>query len=83
MWSVVDAKARLSELLRRARAGEPQFVGTRDPCVIVSAEHYRERIKPRGHDGRWLIDQAARLGFDIPLPSRRDDRPDPDWTRDA
>ncbi len=80
MWSVAEAKVHLSEVLRRARAGEPQVIGTRDSCVVVSADLYREKIEnPRGHDGLWLIEQAAKLGFDIPLPSRDEDRPELDW----
>ena len=83
MWSVADAKTHLSEVLRRARAGEPQVIGTRDGCVVVSAEMYREKIEnERGHDGRWLIAEGAKLGFDIPLPPRDEDRPEPDWLTD-
>lgn len=86
MWSVADAKAHLSEVLRRARAGEPQVIGAREGCVVISADlyrHYREVTeKARGHDGRWLLDRAAEVGFDIPSPSRAEDRPDVDWTRE-
>ena len=39
IWTVQDAKAQLSELLRRARAGEPQRIGmTDEACVVVSAK---------------------------------------------
>lgn len=86
MWSVADAKIHLSEVLRRARAGEPQFIGTRESCVVISADLYQEYRKviekAHGHDGRWLLERAAEVGFDIPLPSRAEDRPDVDWTRD-
>lgn len=38
-WTVQDAKAQLSELLRRARAGEPQRIGmTDEACVVISAK---------------------------------------------
>lgn len=76
MWSVADAKAHLSEILRRARAGEPQAIGAHDPCVVVSAATYRTRISETGHDGRWLIEQAARVGEEIQAPSRHADRAD-------
>ena len=80
MWSVADAKTHLSEVLRRARAGDPQVIGTRDSCVVISADLYREKIEEaRGHDGRWLIAEGAKLGFDVPLPSRSEDRPELDW----
>ncbi|MGD0634830.1 MAG: type II toxin-antitoxin system prevent-host-death family antitoxin [Beijerinckiaceae bacterium] len=76
MWSVADAKAQLSEILRRARAGQPQFIGTQEPCVVISAEVYRTAVADMSHDGQWLIEQAGHLGFDIPEPSRREDRRD-------
>lgn len=80
MWSVAKAKVHLSEVLRRARAGEPQFIGARGSCVVISAELYREKVaEDRGHDGQWLIEHAAQLGFDIPLPPRNEDRADVDW----
>jgi len=77
MWSVAKAKAELSEILRRARAGEPQVIGAQNPCVVVSAETYEEAMSP--HDGRWLAEVAGRVGFDIPLPKRDEDRAAPEW----
>lgn len=74
MWSVARAKSHLSEILRRARAGEPQFIGTQEACVVLSAENYRRLIADRDHDGRWLTEQAARIGGDLVLPSRDADR---------
>jgi prevent-host-death family protein len=45
-WRLQDAKARFSELVRRARSEGPQHVTVhgRDEVVIVSAEEYR-RLK--------------------------------------
>lgn len=77
MWSVADAKAHLSEVLRKARGGSPQVIGTQDPCVVVSLETYQSKIAAADHDGKWLIDMASRLGFDIPMPARQEDRADP------
>ena len=80
MWSVADAKTHLSEVLRRARAGEPQVIGTRESCVVISADLYREKIEDeRGHDGRWLIARGAEVGVDIPIAPRDEDRPELDW----
>ena len=75
MWSVQEAKARLSEVMRRARQGEPQTIGTRDPCIVVSAEQFRAS-RPKRHLGRFLIDTAPR-GAPIELPPRGPDRGNP------
>lgn len=74
MWSVADAKAQLSEILRKARGGTPQVIGTQDPCVVISLATYQNRIAATDHDGKWLIDMASRLGMDMVLPSRAEDR---------
>jgi hypothetical protein len=44
--------------------------------VVISAEVYRTAVADMSHDGQWLIEQAGHLGFDIPEPSRREDRRD-------
>src|SRR5271156_1178481 len=55
-WVLQDAKARLSELVRRARNEGPQHVTVhgRDEVVVLSAEEYR-RLKG-GMTGQALID---------------------------
>ena len=47
-WSVADAKARFSEVVARATAGEPQHVTRygKDEVVIVSAKDWAERASP-------------------------------------
>jgi prevent-host-death family protein len=49
VWKLQDAKARFSELVRRARAGKPQRVTVhgKDAVVIVDAERFEVRPKPR------------------------------------
>jgi prevent-host-death family protein len=74
MWSIVDAKSQLSEILRRARAGQPQVIGTQNPCVVVSVEVFEAKFAD--HDGAWLLQQAAVLDGGINLPARREDRAD-------
>jgi prevent-host-death family protein len=69
-WSVADAKAHLSEILRRARAGEPQIVGTQDPCVVISMREYERHAPPRRSMGPALVDLAAQVGADVDLPAR-------------
>jgi prevent-host-death family protein len=75
MWSVPLAKAKLSEILRRARAGEPQVIGAHDPCVVISADEYR-RLKEPKHLGRFLVETAPRAG-ELEAPSRASQRKTP------
>lgn len=83
MWTVQEAKSKLSEVLDRARKGKAQIVGTRDPCVVMSMAEY-ERLRGRASDephlGRWLVKNLRGAGA-IELPSRQEDRPSPftDW----
>lgn len=75
IWTVQDAKAQLSELLRRARGGEPQRIGmTDEACVVVSAKTW-EALHPSAL-GSWLVDDAP-AGEDLELPARRSHRTDP------
>ena len=71
-WSVVDAKAKLSEILRLAREGRPQTIGADDPCMVVSAAEFERYWRP-DHLGKFLIESAPR-GIELELPSRADDR---------
>ena len=89
MWTrrTEDLKGqKLSQLLQTARvaAGEPQIIGAKEPCVVIShggvrAADARDAMTP--HLGRWLVENARGLG-DIDLPPRAKDRPIPfdDWS---
>ena len=68
-WSVQTAKAKLSEILRRARAGEPQVIGTEEPCVVVSEQAWRRATKSGDEFGRWLVKNTPR-GASLELPKR-------------
>lgn len=73
----------LADLLTRASAGEPQIIEGEATCVLISLAEY-ESLKRHGnapHPGRWLVENAPRIG-DIDLPPRTKDRPVPfdDWT---
>jgi prevent-host-death family protein len=74
-WTIAEAKAKLSEILRLARAGEPQTIGTEEPCVVVSAARFAEMWQP-DHLGKFLIESAPR-DYELELPSRSDNRGDP------
>ncbi len=74
IWTVQDAKAQLSELLRRARAGEPQRIGVTDACVVVS-EQVWAAANPSAL-GAWLVESAPR-GSELVSPLRASRRVDP------
>ena len=70
VWTVAEAKARLSEILRLAEAEGPQTIGTRRPFV-VPAEAWCAKTPPRKPFGQWLIDNMPR-GIDLEIPSRHE-----------
>ena len=49
-WQLQDAKNRLSELVRKARAEGPQMITLRgrDAVVVVSAKEFGKLSRPRG-----------------------------------
>lgn len=76
IWTVAEAKARLSHILRCAEEEGPQRIGTRRTFVVVPEHVWQQRAEPDVHLGRWLVDNMPR-GLDIELPDRSDDRPTP------
>lgn len=77
-WRLQDAKARFSELVRRARSDGPQHVTVRgrEEVVVVSAEEYR-RLKgePTGADLIEALQACPDPNFEfgvpgIPMPVR-------------
>ena len=85
VWTVADAKARLSEVLRRSEEEGPQLIGTRKKFVIVPARVWYEKEEPSQSLGQWLIENMPRLG-EIEVPPRQEPRERPvpfaDWTED-
>ena len=73
-WTLQDAKARLSEVLRRARTEGPQHVTVhgREEAVVLSADEFRTL---RGNlTGQALIDALRACPYpdlDLDLPSER------------
>ncbi|WP_448950542.1 type II toxin-antitoxin system prevent-host-death family antitoxin [Labrys neptuniae] len=76
VWSVPDAKAKLSEILRRARDGERQVIGAQDPCVLLSMAEFEDLQRKAGaiHLGQWLVENAPR-GVAFEPPPRSSGRP--------
>ena len=50
-WTVAEAKAKLSELIERARANGPQTItrSGRNAVVVVSVEEWERKTRRRGN----------------------------------
>jgi len=75
-WQVQTAKARFSELLRRARAEGPQIVTKqgKDDVVVVTVEQYRKQTK-RSRQPASLVQffaQSPLAGVDLNLERDRE-----------
>ena len=85
-WTVAEAKARLSEVLRRSADEGPQRIGARKQFVVVPAEVWEEKNGTRQSLGEWLIANAPG-GGPLDLPPRDEEAPERpgafhDWTED-
>ena len=77
IWTVRDAKAKLSEVLRRAKEDGPQRIGQRDSYVVVTEEEWQRVNAPQPHLGTWLLENMPELDG-LELPDRKDrHRPSP------
>ena len=70
LWTVAEAKARLSQVLRRASEEGPQRIGTRRTFVVVPEHVWEARSSSPPSLGRWLVENFPR-GYDLELPDRR------------
>ena len=89
VWTVAEAKARLSEVLRLSEEEGPQRIGTRKCYVVVPEDVWQdqnvqsdresgeEKSPPRKPLGQWLIENMP-CGVELELPNRKGpDRPIP------
>jgi len=56
VWTVSEAKSRLSEVMRLAEQEGPQQIGVRRPFVVVSADEWSSMTKPHQSAGKWLVE---------------------------
>ncbi len=73
VWTVAEAKSRLSEILRLAEQEGPQHIGTRRSFVVVPADVWYRKSPPRKPLGQWLVDNMPR-GVDLEIPGREERR---------
>ena len=81
-WTVAEAKAKLSEVLRLAEEEGPQRIGLRRPFVVVPERVWQEKSSPEMPLGQWLIENMPR-GTNLEIPDRGGDShreiPFADW----
>jgi prevent-host-death family protein len=75
-WQVQSAKARFSEVFRRARTEGPQRITRqgKDGVVMVAEEHY-DRLVGKSHQPRSLVQffrQSPLVGVELDLERSRD-----------
>lgn len=76
-WSVAEAKAKLSEIMRLASQEGPQRIGARGDYVLVSATDWERQTRSSVSFGEWLVENLGQ-GVELEIPSRRDpERPLP------
>ena len=75
-WTVADAKAQLSHILRCAEEEGPQRIGRHRTYVVVPERLWEARSSSEASLGRWLIENMPR-GYELDLPSRHSDRGTP------
>ena len=76
VWTVAEAKARLSEVLRLSETEGPQRIGTRKAFVVVPEKIWQAHRPERKPLGQWLIENVPR-GVNLELPDRGSNRPIP------
>jgi prevent-host-death family protein len=80
-WTVQDAKAQLSEILRKAQDEQPQFIGRHKKYVVLTEREFLT-LKSKAHVrgavtlGRRLMAISPQVD-DFALPSKGVDRPNP------
>ena len=74
VWTVAEAKARLSEILRLSEEEGPQRIGARKSFVVVPAHVWDEKQPPpRKPLGQWLVENVPR-GTNLEVPDRSSNR---------
>ncbi len=70
IWTVAEAKAKLSEILRLAETEGPQRIGIRRSFILVPAKLWQAKESPKPM-GQWLLENMPR-GTNLPIPDRRE-----------
>lgn len=71
VWTVAEAKTRLSEILRLTEIEGPQRIGVRRAFIVVPEKVWQDRVPDRKPLGQWLVENMPR-GIELELPERRE-----------
>lgn len=71
-WSVDEAKAKLTKIMKEAKSGQPQLVGLRKPVVMISVDELEELVTGLQQPENWgeyfaTAHDGGIDNFDIPL----------------
>ena len=75
IWTLTEARAKLSEIMRRASSEGPQIIGARKSYVLVPKDQWDSLVAKPPALGAWLIDhmpRAAGPDDELQLPDSRD-----------
>ena len=75
VWTVAEAKAKLSEILRLAETEGPQRIGVRRSFILIPAKLWEAKESPKKPMGQWLLENMPR-GTNLPVPDRREPEPE-------
>ena len=70
VWTIAQAKARLSEIFRLAVEEGPQHIGTRRTFVVVPESVWHEINRPHQPMGQWLVENMPR-GVNLEIQTDR------------
>jgi hypothetical protein len=77
IWTIADAKARLSEIMRLASTEGPQRIGAQKRYVLVPEDVWDAVNAPVRPLSAWLVDnmpRAAKEADELVLPDRHEPR---------
>lgn len=70
-WTVAEAKARLSEIMRLASHEGPQRIGAQGDYLLISAAQWERLNQPAPPLGQWLL-KHLQAEVELELPDRLD-----------
>ncbi len=81
VWTIAEAKAKLSEILRLAETEGPQRIGVRKSFILVPEKLWETREPPKKparkppkkHMGQWLLENMPR-GIELEIPHNRESK---------